>query len=612
MATPFLSGFVSGSNTVFGLLDAINTRADKQRKRLWEMEDRDYTVDKLRPDADRERDLRLRDLKSQVEYNEDMRPLQLGDFTRRLEDAQIKREWDVEDRRYTVDKLRPDADRERDLRLQDLKSQVEYNKDLRPLQLSVNRDNRDYTNWTRGEVKRTHYESLHDKERARAASLYQQALELDKAGQPEDALDLLSQADAMSGGYYSNLASGKYSQFARIAGEVRAGARKEDDPEYRRMLNEVMQPTLRMSGRSGRFSVDGLDDIGDGRYAVRLKKEFGGAFADTIRMAASRFGIDPDLVAAVIRQESMGKAGAVSNKGAGGLMQLMPETYKEVARKLNLGGDRFDPVNNIVAGTYYLKQMLDRFGGNIPKALAAYNAGAGAVEKYNGIPPYKETQNYVPKILKNYHEIKRSYPATRGRSSDNTDPVSIVTESDLGVLTSAEEEMRNTLSPDLQKALKQRLAQYGGLTATEKGKGSGKRYMGAGSGRVFDTETGKFISDEKDKGLSDILGDSADPLSNYIDETLSDKTLDERMSLYRQYAGDDPMAGIDALKGDNYRAGVSEWLSDALEPLVASGDLDVDDVADLIDEITESNMGESEAQELVRRRVSSLLKQRDK
>ncbi len=109
--------------------------------------------------------------------------------------------------------------------------------------------------------------------------------------------------------------------------------------------------------------------------------------------AASKYGVDPKLVKAVIHQESGGKAGAVSPKGASGLMQLMPATAKELGVT-----DIFDPKQNIEAGTKYLSQLLKRYDGDISKTLAAYNAGPGAVDKVGGVPNWKETKNYVKSI----------------------------------------------------------------------------------------------------------------------------------------------------------------------------------------------------------------------
>ena len=109
--------------------------------------------------------------------------------------------------------------------------------------------------------------------------------------------------------------------------------------------------------------------------------------------ASSRHGVSPDLVKAVIAVESEFDQYAVSSKGARGLMQLMPDT----ARRLGVA-DTFDARQNILAGTQYLRMMLDQFAGDIELALAAYNAGPGAVQRYGGVPPYRETRGYVSKV----------------------------------------------------------------------------------------------------------------------------------------------------------------------------------------------------------------------
>lgn len=104
-------------------------------------------------------------------------------------------------------------------------------------------------------------------------------------------------------------------------------------------------------------------------------------------------GVDPALALAVARQESGYNPSATSPVGAGGVFQLMPATGKEMGVK-----NIYDPVDNINGGLGYLNKMLSMFGGNKDMALAAYNAGPGAVKKYGGVPPYKETQNYVKSI----------------------------------------------------------------------------------------------------------------------------------------------------------------------------------------------------------------------
>ncbi|HYD45844.1 MAG TPA: lytic transglycosylase domain-containing protein [Phenylobacterium sp.] len=124
--------------------------------------------------------------------------------------------------------------------------------------------------------------------------------------------------------------------------------------------------------------------------AVRVAAgDVGGAIA----AASQRYGVSRDLIEAVAWQESRYNQAAVSRAGATGVMQLMPGTARE------LGVDRFDLAQNVHGGAAYLSKMLNRFGGDVRLALAAYNAGPGAVERHGGVPPYAETQAYVAAIL---------------------------------------------------------------------------------------------------------------------------------------------------------------------------------------------------------------------
>jgi soluble lytic murein transglycosylase-like protein len=119
-----------------------------------------------------------------------------------------------------------------------------------------------------------------------------------------------------------------------------------------------------------------------------------------VRGAAVRAGLPPAFVESVAKTESALNPRAVSPKGALGVMQLMPDTAKA------LGADPNDLEQNIDAGTRLLRELLIRYNGDVVKALAAYNAGSAAVDRYNGLPPYAETQNYVNKVIQGYLDSK--------------------------------------------------------------------------------------------------------------------------------------------------------------------------------------------------------------
>ena len=123
----------------------------------------------------------------------------------------------------------------------------------------------------------------------------------------------------------------------------------------------------------------------------------GGDLRDLAAAVARRHGLDPELVMAVVSVESGFRPQAVSPKGAQGLMQLMPKT----ASSLGVA-DAFDPTQNLDAGTRHLGQLLTLYGGDLTRALAAYNAGEGAVHRHGGVPPYRETRAYVKRVLERY------------------------------------------------------------------------------------------------------------------------------------------------------------------------------------------------------------------
>lgn len=122
------------------------------------------------------------------------------------------------------------------------------------------------------------------------------------------------------------------------------------------------------------------------------------AYLDIIQTACNRHGVDPALVHAVVKVESDFNPYALSRKGAMGLMQLMPQT----ALDMNVQNS-FNPNDNVDGGVKYLRYLIDRYEGNLSLALAAYNSGETAVKKWGTIPPFKETQNYVQRVLKLYN-----------------------------------------------------------------------------------------------------------------------------------------------------------------------------------------------------------------
>ncbi len=143
-------------------------------------------------------------------------------------------------------------------------------------------------------------------------------------------------------------------------------------------------------------------------YDADRKPLFGTAYDALIEREAKRSNLDASFVSALIRAESNYEPRAVSRKGARGLMQLMPST----AKRLSVGRP-FDPAANVRGGVQYLRELVDRFGSRPDLVLAAYNAGEGAVESYGGVPPYRETVDYVNRILRWWKPAEAPVSAAR-------------------------------------------------------------------------------------------------------------------------------------------------------------------------------------------------------
>ena len=151
-------------------------------------------------------------------------------------------------------------------------------------------------------------------------------------------------------------------------------------------------------------AVSGIDtsQIADQREAsAEATVESDPLFRSIIQEASHRYEVEPELIHAIIMAESSYNPKAVSRKGARGLMQLMPSTAKALGVK-----DSFNPEHNIDGGVRYFRQLLDRFGGDVKMALAAYNAGIRKVREYKGVPPFKSTRYYINRVFSYYNRYK--------------------------------------------------------------------------------------------------------------------------------------------------------------------------------------------------------------
>jgi soluble lytic murein transglycosylase-like protein len=183
------------------------------------------------------------------------------------------------------------------------------------------------------------------------------------------------------------------------AGQSTAQIATVTNEDGRRMFVNAEPPALvkitSVKPRAAIYLPGEVSFTGRSRPAMTLSRD---GVEALVREAAERHRVDPALVRAVIETESNWNPGAMSRKGAVGLMQLIPTTAQRFG-----ANDAFNPKQNVDAGVRYLKRLLERYNGNLDLALAAYNAGEGAVDRAHGIPSYRETRHYVQKVQDAYY-----------------------------------------------------------------------------------------------------------------------------------------------------------------------------------------------------------------
>lgn len=606
-------GLGQGINMGLSLLNAMDNRRrtaiqekrqaalDKRNELIFkqQQEDRQYDRTVLRPMREKTARMGLSALESDIDWKGKNR-------------EHTQSEWQYQDKRRTTDdawQSRSRGRQEENWQYQD--EQRDFN----------NKKSRWSFEYEQDKAKREQYQYArkeHELNIQKGQQALNAAMQSVENGNMDSAMRYAIQAQEM-GIPLDGMFAGQFGSYAGLAKEVSTGQRSMDDPEFKQATRQFMNYTMKASGRADKYDFDSLEQLPNGRFAMRLKPKYGGEYNNIIESASRRFGIDADMIRAMVWKESLGKKNARSNKGAAGLMQLMPDTAKEVAAELGIKNFNPDnPEHNIMAGTYYFSKKLKEFKGDPKLALAAYNAGAGAVRKYKGIPPFKETQNYVPKILGQFQKLKQGVPATRGMSSDKTDHMITRSREDLvaTVQHAAQTEavVNERFSPEFKQAFLQQLQAAGiaqGMSVpTTKQKEHNYKYD-KDLGGLYDTKTGemKTINGGIAGGDSTVnqtltanlaKDDPIYPYAELIDRQNPEMSLSKKSARLKQVIGEDiqsdSLGALDKNMRLNREQSTKSWLLESLGQELAQGDIDSADIEGLASEIAQGDFDSKQAE----------------